>query len=183
MPKDKPTDDDITAFRQAMCDVQPLKQPNKLEPKKSLSTKPRYKSQAVYFEDFEDIEDFLSDHITTIVHADEKLFFAKTGLQHKLIHSLQQGKILAAASLDLHKMTVVMARHAVTQFITESLQASYRCIHIIHGKGKLNKEAPILKNHVNSWLQQHSDVLAFCSARPRDGGVGAVYILLRNVNK
>jgi len=179
MPKDKSTEDDVAAFRQAMSNVHPLKQPNKLEPKKIPRIKLRPKPQEICPED---IEDFLSDHITTTVHADEKLFFAKTGLQHKLIRNLQQGRILPAASLDLHKMNVVMARHAVTQFIAESLQVGYRCIKIIHGKGKLNKEAPILKNHVNSWLQQYPEVLAFCSATPSDGGVGAVYILLRYMN-
>jgi DNA-nicking Smr family endonuclease len=36
-----------------------------------------------------------------------------------------------------------------------------------------------LKNRVNAWLQQLDAVLAFCSARPADGGSGAVNILLR----
>jgi len=32
---------------------------------------------------------------------------------------------------------------------------------------------------VNSWLRQMDAVLAFCSARPNDGGTGAVYVLLK----
>jgi DNA-nicking Smr family endonuclease len=28
-------------------------------------------------------------------------------------------------------------------------------------------------------LRRHGDVLAFCSARPNDGGTGAVYVLLK----
>jgi DNA-nicking Smr family endonuclease len=32
-------------------------------------------------------------------------------------------------------------------------------------------------------LRLHPEVLAFCSATPRDGGTGAVYLLLRNPEK
>ena len=32
---------------------------------------------------------------------------------------------------------------------------------------------------LDRWLRRHRDVLAFCSARPVDGGTGAVYVLLR----
>jgi DNA-nicking Smr family endonuclease len=41
------------------------------------------------------------------------------------------------------------------------------------------EEYPILKNEVNEWLRQIELVLAFCSARPEDGGRGAVYALLQ----
>jgi DNA-nicking Smr family endonuclease len=36
---------------------------------------------------------------------------------------------------------------------------------------------------VNYWLRLYDQVLAFCSATRRDGGTGAVYVLLRNPNK
>ena len=38
----------------------------------------------------------------------------------------------------------------------------------------------MLKNKLNHWLQQWDEVLAFCSARPVDGGTGAIYLLLKN---
>jgi DNA-nicking Smr family endonuclease len=37
----------------------------------------------------------------------------------------------------------------------------------------------VLKVKVNAWLRQKDAVLAFCSARPQDGGTGAVYVLLK----
>ena len=50
---------------------------------------------------------------------------------------------------------------------------------IIHGKGKSSEgKLPVLKGKVNAWLRQWDQVLAFCSARPNDGGTGAVYVLL-----
>jgi DNA-nicking Smr family endonuclease len=41
----------------------------------------------------------------------------------------------------------------------------------------------VLKCKVNYWLRLREDVLAFCSATRRDGGTGAVYVLLRNPDK
>ncbi|HET8706021.1 MAG TPA: Smr/MutS family protein, partial [Pseudomonadales bacterium] len=38
---------------------------------------------------------------------------------------------------------------------------------------------PILKSSVNHWLRQLPQVLAFCSAQPKDGGLGAVYVLVK----
>jgi DNA-nicking Smr family endonuclease len=36
----------------------------------------------------------------------------------------------------------------------------------------------VLKHVVNDWLSRIENVLAFASARPVDGGTGAVYVLL-----
>jgi DNA-nicking Smr family endonuclease len=53
-------------------------------------------------------------------------------------------------------------------------------VRIIHGKGNGSvQRRPVLKGKVNHWLQQRDEVLAFCSARPVDGGTGAVYVLLK----
>jgi len=50
----------------------------------------------------------------------------------------------------------------------------------VHGKGRRSRQpGPVLKGLVDHWLRQRDDVLAFCSARPADGGTGAVYVLLR----
>ncbi len=52
---------------------------------------------------------------------------------------------------------------------------------LVHGKSKRPDDAkPILKNLVNQRLREYSNVLAFCSATAKDGGSGAVYILLKN---
>jgi DNA-nicking Smr family endonuclease len=53
-------------------------------------------------------------------------------------------------------------------------------VRIIHGKGyRSGARGPVLKTAVDSWLRRHTDVMAFTSARPIDGGTGAVYVLLR----
>ena len=62
-------------------------------------------------------------------------------------------------------------------------RAGHRCVLLVHGRGLHSKDnIPILKQAVRSWLERGQiarAVLAFASARPCDGGVGAVYVLLR----
>jgi DNA-nicking Smr family endonuclease len=81
--------------------------------------------------------------------------------------------------LDLHGLTVSYAREMLLEFLRACRQRRVRCVQIVHGKGKSSDRQPILKHKLNLWLRQWEDVLAFCSARPRDGGTGAVYVLLR----
>lgn len=176
MKKESPSDEDLKYFHDAVKDVKPLKKYDKVGARHAAPVRIR---PVVSHAAPNQVEDFLSDHITATVHADEELFFAHPGLQHKVIRDFRQGKITPAMSLDLHKMTVEQARKAVTQFLAEGAEQNLRCVHIIHGKGKLNADAPILKNQINNWLRRHPAVLAFCSAAKRDGGVGAVYVLLR----
>ena len=79
-------------------------------------------------------------------------------------------------------MTVEQARSTVLNFLLQSQEHSYSCVRIIHGKGKLLQGGGAkLKNYVNCWLMQIPWVLAFSSAQPRDGGAGALYILLRRI--
>jgi len=77
-------------------------------------------------------------------------------------------------------MTVDVARKSLSSFLATCGALDNRCIKIIHGKGRGSKgKQPVLKNRLNYWLQQRDDILAFCSARPVDGGTGAVYVLLK----
>jgi hypothetical protein len=41
----------------------------------------------------------------------------------------------------------------------------------------------VLKNDINIWLRQHQEVQAFCSTAQKDGGAGAVFVLLRLSDK
>jgi DNA-nicking Smr family endonuclease len=55
---------------------------------------------------------------------------------------------------------------------------------IVHGRGLGSKDnVPVLKEKLTAWLTRGAigrHVLAFTSARPWDGGTGAVYVLLRS---
>ena len=55
-----------------------------------------------------------------------------------------------------------------------------RCVRVIHGKGlRSNNREPVLKTKVKHWLTQRVEVLAYCQARPADGGGGALLVLLK----
>ena len=80
-------------------------------------------------------------------------------------------------------MTAEEARVAVDRFLTTAQRNGQRCVLIIHGRGLNSKDqVPVLKTRLAQWLARGSWarlVLAFTSARPCDGGAGALYVLLR----
>ncbi|NND54506.1 MAG: Smr/MutS family protein [Gammaproteobacteria bacterium] len=78
-------------------------------------------------------------------------------------------------------MTRDEAREHLREFIEYCLDKGFRCVRIVHGKGRgSGPRGPVLKNAVNNWLRKWDPVLAFVSAPDMDGGTGAVYVLLRS---
>ncbi|MCK4743576.1 MAG: Smr/MutS family protein [Sulfuriflexus sp.] len=127
------------------------------------------------------LDDMFSDEsYTAEVETGDELFFYREGLQQKLLKQLRRGQLSVTAELDLHGYIVADARIALTEFLKDCRRHGDRCVRIVHGKGHGSRQKlPVLKNKVNSWLQQRDEILAFCSARPADGGTGAVYVLLK----
>jgi DNA-nicking Smr family endonuclease len=123
----------------------------------------------------------LSDDIDIelLLQTDESLSWKRDELSHQIIPKLRRGHWSVKAHLDLHGMRVDEAREALVAFLSDALKREIRCVRIVHGKGlgSINKE-PILKNKVLRWLVQREEVLAFCQARPNDGGSGALIVLL-----
>jgi len=112
--------------------------------------------------------------------AEDRLHFVRGGIQHRIIQRMQRGQVDLEARLDLHRLTMDEAAESVTQFIDSCITQGIRWVCIIHGKGHYSKEGkPILKNFINQWLRTHPSVLAFHSAKPKDGGTGALYVLLK----
>lgn len=114
----------------------------------------------------------LFDQASEQVTPTQALFFSRGGLQHKTLKDLRTGKININSELDLHGLNTEQARKNLADFIQFALHHHHRCVRVIHGKGD------ILKNHVNLWLKQIDAVLAFASAIPKQGGTGAVCVLL-----
>ena len=175
--KKEPPTDDRALFRQQMDDVEPLSQ-DKIPPYRQRRT-PRPLHQEL--DDEQVLHDMMSDAIDFAdVETGEELFFARPGLQHNLLRKLRWGQFSTEAVLDLHRMTSDQARQAILQFLQQCRIAGKRSVRIIHGKGLGSEQKiPVLKGKVNHWLKQKDEVLAFCSARPVDGGTGAIYVLLK----
>ncbi len=95
---------------------------------------------------------------------------------------MKQGKIAIQAELDLHGYTIDQARERLLAFIDLAVMRKYRCVRIIHGKGYRGQaKTPVLKSKTYCWLTQLPDILAFSSCQSKDGGTGAVYVLLKRV--
>jgi len=101
--------------------------------------------------------------------------------QH-FVERLKQGHFSVQAHLDLHGATPEEARPVVVRFLRRCRQQRLSCVRIVHGRGKHSSEEPsVLKTAVTRWLSSRKLskwVVAFASARWRDGGAGAIYVLL-----
>ena len=105
------------------------------------------------------------------------------GIDKRLLRKLRAGDYAVQAHLDLHGMTSEAAHLAVEKFLVAARADGRRCVLVIHGRGHNSKEGiPVLKERLKVWLARGRiarGVLAFCSAKPTDGGAGALYVLLR----
>ncbi|MEM8845000.1 MAG: Smr/MutS family protein [Pseudomonadota bacterium] len=114
------------------------------------------------------------------MQAGDVLSYAQSGIQKQVIRKLKRGQYSIEAELDLHGKTKIEAQEHLSDFILEARERGIRCVRIIHGKGYgSTNRGPVIKPLVNRWLKQRSEILAFCSARPVDGGTGAVYVLIK----
>lgn len=110
----------------------------------------------------------------------QSLLFFLPDLPPRTISKLKKGDYEWQAGLDLHGYTLEEARQELENFIHDAMNDRMRCVLIVHGKawGGL-ADYPVIKSHVNAWLREMSEVIAFSSAQPVDGGTGALYVLLK----
>lgn len=172
--KNSVSEADSELFRQLVGEVKPVKQDH--ADLQSAKPAPRAKQQER--DDKQVLIDMLSDHHEHL-ETGEELQYQQTGLQKNTFRKLRRGQFRIDAETDLHGHNSDEARKALVEFLQESKHQGYRCVRIIHGKASFREGGPVIKPLVNSWLRQRSEVLAFCSARPNDGGTGAVYVLLK----
>jgi DNA-nicking Smr family endonuclease len=176
MSKKSINPDDVELFRQAIGKVQPLRTDQFLL-KPASKPKPYPKNPTVDLTtSFARTIDF---EIENLSHED-LLSFTAPGLQKNVLKKMRRGVYGLDAELDLHGLNSREAKQQLVKFLHHCVEDGCRCVHIIHGKGyRSPDQQPILKNKMNLWLRQHQDVQAFCSAARKDGGTGAVYVLLR----
>lgn len=141
-----------------------------------LSTRPRQSE----LDEQEVMKELLRDPDPDTMESGDTLVYRREGVQDGVLRRLRRGQYRIEAELDLHGLNRERARLEVMRFLTRCQEQDRRCVRIIHGKGLGSPNSgPVIKSHLNSWLRRRQDVLAYCSARPADGGTGAVYVLLR----
>lgn len=184
-PPEAPKDDDAL-FQHWMRDATPLAN----DPHGIARPEPppgHARDIPIYDEDEEVVLELASlvdgTGVFDISDSDEFVEGAIEGFDRRIQRRLRRGDFAVQAHLDLHGMTRDPARAAVERFIVDARAQGFRVVLIVHGRGLNSKDqVPVLKSLLIAWLQRtgiRRNILAFCTARPHDGGAGAVYVLLR----
>ncbi|MFN7571841.1 MAG: Smr/MutS family protein [Betaproteobacteria bacterium] len=124
----------------------------------------------------------LSDEIDldALLDTDDSLSWRRPGIGPDVLRRLRRGAWSIQSQIDLHGCRVDEARSALADFLRDAVKRGLRCVRVVHGKGLGSKDrVPVLKTKVRGWLVQREEVIAFCQARPAEGGAGALIVLLR----
>lgn len=174
------SEDEKSLFQQAMKGVAPLRKHSFLSettpswsPRKIRSrdetqqqTSPTYNTH------------FLANPVTP----EEVLSYRHISVSNKSFKRLKQANLPIEARLDLHGKSLDEAINLTQNFIHDAQVHAYKCVLIVHGKGRYSPDCfPQIKNLLNQWLRDQIEVLAFHSAKPQDGGQGALYVLLKTM--
>lgn len=170
----KLSEEDKLLFAQAIDGVVPIK-----TSEKATLPRPKLKAKRPKAPHIEPIEPHSFESVESVT-AHQSLLFHKKGLRLQDLSRLRKGEFSIQARLDLHGDTEDVAQQRLLQFIQQAYLAKYRFALIIHGKGyNSDTDYPVLKNQVNQTLRGLPQIVAFCSAQQKDGGTGAVYVLLK----
>lgn len=180
MSQKPPVDeDDAELFRAAISGVKPLVASHHAHERPAPSARPLQKEadeRAV-------LAELLNDPEPEMLESGDTLIYQGPGLQDGVFRKLRRGQFRMQSELDLHGLNRDGAKLAVARFLAYCQDQNYRSVRIIHGKGNGSPNSgPVIKRYLDSWLRKRKDVVAFCSARPVDGGTGAVYVLLRSTS-
>jgi DNA-nicking Smr family endonuclease len=178
-PTEPPSDDDDDrhVFRRAVADVRPLAARTR-----ATASRPRPRPLARFAR--AEREDVLRESLVVpsdpaALETGEHLSFRRPSVREDALRRLKRGQFAVEAEIDLHGLGRHAAHDALRQFLNDSVLRGMRCVRVIHGKGRRSGPGgPVLKHVVDHWLRKIENVAAFASARPVDGGTGAVYVLL-----
>ncbi|MFW5498524.1 MULTISPECIES: Smr/MutS family protein [unclassified Maridesulfovibrio] len=177
--------DDDQAFMDAMAGVERMDR-STVAPKKPKPT------PAPKMSDEDEGKEYLSSLVSgkiefELEYSDEFMFGYVRGTDSKVFQKLKQGAFSYESHIDLHGMNSEQAFDNLLFFIRESFLQGKRCVLAVTGRGKNSPGGhSVLKREIQEWLTRdpfRRVVLAFCTAQPKDGGAGAIYILLRKQKK
>jgi DNA-nicking Smr family endonuclease len=172
-----PDTDGTTSFEALIGPVQPVKARRRVALRKAPPAPharfTRADDRAVLLESLSGSPDEVG------LETGEELHFRRAHVPLKVLKDLKRGKYAIQDELDLHGLTANEARIMLRDFMKDVLLEGHRCVRIVHGKGlRSGPGGPVLKVKLNKWLPQWEQVLAFATAPARDGGTGALYVLL-----
>ena len=171
-------------FRAAVRDVKPLPATNRVEPFREppppIPAK-RLEDEYAVLEDLSRLAH--GDDVPGLddVEIEDDALFLRPGLPREILRKLRRTHWVIQEHLDLHGLTSEEAALATGQFLAECRRGGMRCVRIVHGKGlRSRNREPVLKHRIRKLLMRRDDVLAFVEPRAREGGGGAVVVLLES---
>lgn len=181
-PKTEKSDEDL--LREGMAGVRPL---SERERERVPRTKAVPASAPRFDEDTEALATLAAlvdgQEPMTWEHSDEHSEWIAEDADPGILQRLVAGEFAWQAHLDLHGLTRDPARDALVRFLASARVQGFRCVLVVHGRGHHSEDSKaVLKPLVQRWLQRaplKDWVFAYATARPVDGGAGAMYVLLR----
>lgn len=175
--------DDLAAFRAAVADTKPLPPSGRVHLGGSLPP-PRP------LQHLADERAALNESLHGKISLQDRLeggdepSYLRIGLAISVLRDLRRGRWVVQDEIDLHGLNRDEARQMLATFLLDSLHQGKRCLRVVHGKGlRSPQKTSILRQLVRGWLMQRNEVLAYCQAKPQDGGEGALLVLLRSMKK
>lgn len=105
-----------------------------------------------------------------------------TGVDKRTVQRLKRGRLAIEARLDLHGLTQSEAHARLDSFLETSQDRGLRSVLVITGKGRISREGGVLRRMVPQWLNTSPNrerVLTMSQSQPKDGGSGAIYLLIK----
>jgi len=172
MSGDDGDDDDPGDFRSAMKGVKPIDR-DRLRPEPPPRVRRRPAGAA----------DPGEPVVFEIERIDERVEGLAPGADRRTLARLASGDPEPEADIDLHGLDATGAERELRRALLRAHDEGMRCVLVIHGRGRHSDGPPVLREAFSDWLAAPPlgpRVLAFASAAPRHGGVGASYVLLRS---
>lgn len=176
-------DEDNETFLQAMQGVSGIVAKGRdVRPQPVLSARPKAVKAA------QALQDLLDGNVEfQLEYSEEYIQGYVAGFDPAVMGRMRNGQYSPEGHLDLHGMVAQEAYDALVSFMRGAYNKGLRMVLLIPGRGRNSPEGyAILREKLQQWLTHdpfRRVVLAFCTAQPRDGGAGAVYVMLRKFKK
>jgi len=173
-PPEKSSQQDKLLFSEAVSDITPLTQ-DKIIPSTENNNRVFVRKHSSENELDDEIIDSLSDEYDPFENDQQRndLNFHHQSISKRQFHSLRKNHYIPELILDLHGINRQQARNELLAFIKHCQQHDFRKVAIMPGYGY-----GILRQSLNVWLRQLTEVLAFAESPQHSGGKGVIRVLL-----
>ena len=139
---------DEAVFHEAMKEVREIKEFREIPvQQKKPATTSKYKHTSSDQEALKSLEELVKGRgMINLSDTQEYVEWIDQDYREDIIRKLHKGEYSVQDCLDLHGIITEDAEKEVEYFFKGSIQKGYRCIKIIHGRGRRSVKGPVLKS-------------------------------------